>query len=78
MSISRARNLIRNISLSYWNVLVFIENCMLCNNYDAVMILSDFNFELGNYYYYYLFITPLRQHSKIQAYRTHKHKHNAR
>ena len=28
-------------------------------------------------YYYYLFITPLRQH-KIQSYRTHKHKHNAR
>jgi len=30
----------------------------------------------SNYYYYYLFITPLRQHSKIQAdkqYRTHKH-----
>ena len=26
----------------------------------------------------YFFITPLRQHSKIQAYRTHKHKHNAR
>jgi len=31
----------------------------------------------SNYYYYYLFITPLRQH-KIQAYRTHKHKHHAR
>jgi len=39
---------------------------MLCNNYDAVMILSDFNFELGNYYYYYLFITPLRQAVKYK------------
>jgi len=30
----------------------------------------------GPWIYYYLFITPLRQHSKIQAdkqYRTHKH-----
>jgi len=25
------------------------------------------------YYFYYLYITPLRQHSKIQTYRTHKH-----
>ena len=26
----------------------------------------------------YFFITPLRHRSKIQAYRTHKHKHHAR
>jgi len=45
----------------------FMENCMVCNDFDAVMILGDFNFECGDSYVGYKLFENLCDEYKLMC-----------